>query len=81
MATIILRVIMLIFFCKQLIQVLDYGEPQINSYEIMEDRADMEEAILLGESKVDFVVGFLNEAYVPVELDPRFGKLELYHHA
>ena len=47
----------------------------------MEDRADMEEAILLGESKVDFVVGFLNEAYVPVELDPRFGKLELYHHA
>ena len=47
----------------------------------MEDRADMEEAILLGESKVDFTVGFLNEAYVPVKLDPRFGKLELYHHA
>ena len=78
MASIILRITILIYFCKQLVQVVDYGDPQINSYEIMEDRADMEKAIVLGESKSDFIVGFMNQAYVPVKLDPRYGKIELY---
>ena len=59
---------------------MDYDDPQISSYEIMEDRAHMEEPLLLGDSKLDFVVGFVNLAFAPVEIDPRYGKLELYHH-
>ena len=64
-----------------MIQVIDYDDPQISSYEVMEDRADMENPLVLGDSKIDFVVGFTNQAYELVEIDPRYGKLELYHHS
>ena len=46
----------------------------------MEDRSDMVNPIVLGESKTNFIVGFFNEVYAPVEVDPRYGRLELYQH-
>ena len=73
--------IIAIYFCKQLIQVMDYDDPQISSYEIMEDRSHMEKPLVLGDSKLDFVVGFVNLAFETVEIDSRYGKLELYHHS
>ena len=41
----------------------------------------MENPLLLGDNKIDFIVGFMNMAYTPVEIDSRYGKLELYHHS
>ena len=40
----------------------------------------MENPLVLSERYTDFIVGFMNAAYVPVPLDPRFGKLELYQY-
>ena len=80
-ATILLRILILIYFCKQLIQVIDYDDPQISSYEVFEDRGDMENPLALGDSKVDFIVGFMNQVYVPVAVDPRYGKFELINYS
>ena len=46
----------------------------------MEDRSKMVHPILLGDTHVNFVFGFVNAAFHPVILEPKYGKFELYQH-
>ena len=59
-ATLLLRMTIGLYFCKQLLQVMDYGDPEISSYEVMDDRNNMEKALVLNDMKTDFIVGFMN---------------------
>ena len=46
----------------------------------MEDRSKMEKAMRFSDMHINFVFGFLDETFRPVELDLAYGKFELYQH-
>ena len=73
-----MTIFILAYFCKLLIEVVEYGDPQISSYEIMEDRSNMETALRLSDMHTNFVFGFMDKFLKPVELDPKIGKFELF---
>lgn len=58
--TILMTIFILAYFCLRAIQVSGYGDPQISSYDIMEDRSKMEKALKVGEMHTNFVFGFLD---------------------
>ena len=56
LASIFLRVVVLIFFIMQLIAVVEHEDPTITSYEILEDRSKMtvSDFVNAGDLKLNF---------------------------
>jgi len=50
----------LIYSGMQILSVVGYKEPQINSYDILENRGDMKSALRFGEHNLNFVFGFMD---------------------
>lgn len=50
-----------------------YGNSEINSYYLMENRKEMTEPINLQEHNTKFFIAFVDEKLSPVELDPSIG--------
>ena len=65
MSTLAMYAIIIVYFCMSIAAVFGYKDPQISVYQIMEDRENMKEPLNLGDHYVDFVFGFLDNAFVP----------------
>ena len=59
LASLLLKSLILGFFCIQSIAVWHYNDPTISSYQVFEDRSLMEEAINLKDYSVCFYFFFL----------------------
>ena len=57
------------------LEVINYDDPQIVSYNILEDRKHMTEHLNAVDYNLDFVVSFLGPNYHSVPLDSRIGIL------
>ena len=55
-----LRVLILAFFCMQLAAVIQYDDPNILSYQVMEDRSQMDEPYVLSDYNVNFYFNFFD---------------------
>ena len=58
LATLALRLLVLAFLVKQVIQLANYGDPTISSYEIYREGTDMTEPINAHEMGVQIYLGF-----------------------
>ena len=78
-ASILLRALILVFLCIQMIQVLTYADPEISSFQVLEDRALMQTGPLsLGEYNTFFTVFFTDKIrFTPQPLDPKFGAIQI----
>ena len=75
--TLLIRSFMLFYAVRCAIQVLDYEDPSINSYEIKDERIDME-PMNLGAHNFDMIFSIIDsKTWTPVKLDPRYGKFML----
>ena len=54
-ASICLNLVILTFFVKQLLAVVTYKDPTISSYEVMENRSQMTEALNMADYEMSFV--------------------------
>ena len=76
--SVMFMVALAVYFVVQTMAVVNFEEPQINSYEIQEARGGMEEALRLNDMRVDFLYGFFREAdFNAVSLDPSIGRFDL----
>ena len=55
------------------IEVLQYQDPQIVSYEVMEDRSQMDHEYSLSDYGINLFINFNDIDNLPVELSPRIG--------
>ena len=72
-ATLLIEMLILCFFCKQLIAVVNDEDPQISSYRIAEDRLRMEEQLDFAEYHTKFYFFWSGSDNAPVQFEPRFG--------
>ena len=58
----VFRSLIFAYFIRQLLAMLDYVDPAISSYQIMENRQKMQmgDAFNLADYNVNFIFGFLN---------------------
>ena len=58
----VFKALIFAYFLKQLLAMMDYADPAISSYQIMENREKMQkgDALNLGDYNVNFIFGFLN---------------------
>ena len=54
-----LRMLILAFFCMQLAAVIQYDDPKILSYQVMEDRSQMDEQFTLSDYKMNLYLNFV----------------------
>lgn len=75
--TFVTKSFMLFYTIQRAVRVMDYVEPNLSSYEIKDDRIDME-PLNLDEYEFDLVFGFIDRiTWKPVELDPQIAKFFL----
>ena len=60
LASIALKILILTFFCMQLMAVVTYKDPQVNSFEIMESRSSMDEPMNLAANNFSFYFGLMS---------------------
>lgn len=76
LASLCLKIIILVYFINQLIEVVTYADPQISSYMISEDRNKMEEPLKFSDMSQALYFRFVDEKYKSVPLDPRIGSFK-----
>ena len=76
-ASLLLKALILGFFCMQSIAVWHFNDPIISSYQVLEDRGLMEEPIKLKDYSVNFYFYFLGPDMLPKQIDPRLGSFRL----
>ena len=59
------------------IEVLHYQDPQIVSYEVMEDRSQMYHEYSLSDYGINLFINFNDIDNLPVELSPRIGSISM----
>lgn len=64
------------FLVAKTVDLYNFKDPQITSYEIFESRAEME-PINLAEANFGFYIGLQGESQTTEKLDPRFGTIKL----
>ena len=68
---------MLFYTIQRAVRVMNYVEPNLSSYEIKDDRMDME-PLNLDEYNFELIFGFMDmKTWKPVELDPGIAKFFL----
>ena len=73
-----LRVVTLTYFIMRVITLAEFEDASISSFEVIEDRSDMNSALALEKHNMDFFFGFTNvDSSQPVPLDPRIGSFTL----
>ena len=78
LASIVIKIFILAFFCMQLVAVLGYNDPQITSFTVLDSRESMTSPVTLGENRFEFYFYFTDLLARPVILDKRIGSLKLY---
>ena len=79
LASLCLKILILVYFINQLIEVVTYADPQISSYMISEDRNKMEEPLKFSDMSQTFYFLFIDEKYQSVLLDPRIGSFKVWN--
>ena len=75
--TFITKSFMLFYAIQRAVRVIDFVEPNLSSFEIKDDRIEME-PLNLGQYNFELIFGFLDvRTWKPVELDPRVAKFVL----
>ena len=75
-SSILMVIFIFSYFYMLALRVSNYSNPQISSYEIIQE--SQKEEMRLGDMKVDFIFGFFDHEYNPTVLDPKYGRFELY---
>ena len=79
LGSLIIRFLVLLYGSTQILAVMNYRDPQISSYTVLEDRSKMETPLNLAENHTKIYFGVYNEAYFSsVKVDPRLGKFEAF---
>ena len=66
-ASLCLKVLILTYLTMQTLKVYNFDDPQISSFQIVEDRTNMEEPMSLADYKAKFIFGMLSDkASAPV---------------
>ena len=60
LASLCLKVLILVYFVNQLIEVVSYADPQISSFMISEDRNKMKEPLKFTDMSQRFYLRFVN---------------------
>ena len=55
-----LRLTIFAYFCMQMVAVVNYEDPKISSYVVLEERGHMEQQINLKDYNVEFFFGFMS---------------------
>ena len=76
-ASFLIYTIALIVLGKQIVALVEYQDPALSSYTVMEDRSKMKEALNLNEYGLQFFACFLGQNTEPIHLDPRIGRFKL----
>ena len=62
---------MIFYVIQRSVRVIDFIDPSISSYEIKDNRVDME-PLNLGQHNFELIFGFLDaKTSIPIDLDPR----------
>ena len=75
-ASIVLRALILTYLMVKFINVYNFKDPQINGYEIIENRYSMETPMNMADYHLSFYFGFMDARQTPKELDPRIGSFK-----
>lgn len=79
MVSLLLKVLIGAYFCMQLLAVVNYGDPSISSYTLLDSRDSMTEPINLKDFGVQLYFYLANQHTArPAHVGPEIGKLELY---
>ena len=76
--SIFLKILITIYFFIQLLNVINFSDPQINSYTILDFRADMDSPMKLPDYNMKLFFGFSDLNGNPAPLDPKIGRLEVW---
>ena len=76
-ASFLFTILIFFYFVTLLRQVINQDDPQISSYQILEDRSTMTESLNLAELKGSFAFGFRDPSFQPIGLDSRIGRFKL----
>ena len=77
LATAVLKVFILSFFCMQLIALVNYSDPQISSFTVLDSRVSMTE-LSAEEYGLDIYFYFTNQDGQVLPLDPSIGRFGLF---
>ena len=77
LASLCVRILILVYFVMQLIAVATYRDPQISSFQISEDRTSLEEPLKLSDYNQRFYFMFFDGRQTVVPLDPRIGSFKV----
>ena len=77
LASMLLKALILGFFCMQTIAVWQYNDPTISSYQVLEDRSLMEEPLNLKDYSVNFYFFFIGPDSFPKQIDPTIGSFAM----
>ena len=77
-SSICLKLLALVFFCRQFLQVMTFEDPAISTYKILENRNLMDEPLSLGEHSTKVYFFFCDMLTAKfVTLEPRIGQFAL----
>ena len=69
----ILRILIFTYLIVKFLSVYSYKDPQINGYELIENRFEMSKPLNMVDYHLDFYFGFMSAGQAPVRLDPQIG--------
>ena len=73
LASLVLRILISIYLVTKFLNVLSFKDPQINGYDVIENRYLMEAPMNMADYHVEFYFGFINSNSGHVKLDPSIG--------
>ena len=76
--SLILKIALTAYFCERLVTVMDYKDPEISSYTVLDNRGDMDEAVSIVDYGIKIFFFFTDQQAIPIPLDPRIGRFDLY---
>ena len=76
-ASVLLQLLTLAYFCMRLISVTSYEDPQITGYDIRNARQNMDDSLKMSDYSQLLAFGFHDPDNKPVNLEPRIGSFSL----
>ena len=57
---------------------MDFKDPEISSYTVLDNRGDMDEPVSIVDYGIKIFFFFNDQQATPIPLDPRIGRFDLY---
>ena len=73
-----LRVVTFSYLVMRVITLIEYQDANISSFEVMENRFEMQGSLSLADLNIEMFFGFMHaKNFRPVTVDPKIGHFEL----